>query len=1097
MAARRGPRPTGAARGKAVPPPLVEPLLRRPHLERLLDGALRRRLVTIVADAGFGKSTLLATWAAGNPAAWYTVTAADAEVGVLAAGLVDAISLRVPALATAVSGLIAAGRGPDADADESSRAGAHAALIAEALEQHLARDLVLVVDDLSEIAPTYPAGRFVEALIRMAPPLLHVVIASRAPPPFPIERLRGQGQVLGIDGASLAFSAAETEALLQHVLGADGAGAAGLLHEVTGGWPAAVRLAAEALRPVPPEERITTLAGVVRPGGAVYGYLAEEALARSDPSVRRLLDLVAPLDRFTPELCEALGAPGASTLVPAIAGRGLFLRTTDDGSWYQLTPLLREFLAGRRETGEGRAVLRRAASWHIRHGEASEALRCLTMAQDRRLASFLERHGSALLAAGDVDPVLSAVETVGDAGRSPAIDRLEGEARQVRGDWDGALRCFARLADPSGPMPSGVAWRMGLIQHLRGELDAAVATYARGTSDGGDSPDDALLHAWWASALWLRGEVAGCRALASRALREAVAADDDSALAAANTVMAMIAALDSDRRANDAHYLRALDHAERANDVLQAIRIRANRGSRFTEEGYYEEALTELDHAIRLADLAGFAAFRALALSNRGEVLMRLGRLDEAITELESARTLYQRLDSRLVSYPLGHLGEVYRQRGDMAIARAHFEEAIAIAEKTGDLQGLVPALSGLARVIVREEPERATELAARAAAAGPVLGRAAALLAVGWVALAAGDLRGARHATQEAESLARQRRDRAGLAEAIELGVRAAADATSELDRLDESLALWRDIGNPIGVARTELALAELMPAEAARPMAERALEQLRTLGARRLAGNAEHLLERLDEQRPASLEIRSLGGFEVLRDRRPVPLAEWRSRKARDVLKLLVANRGRRVARDLLLETFWPDEDPRRSAPRLSVVLSTIRSVLDPAKGRPADHYLGVDRASAWLRLDHLVVDVERFIAAAERGLRMLADGESAARGILAEAEAAFHGEFLGEDPYEDWAVATREEATGVYKRIAAGLAELALAAGERGAAIGFLLRMLERDPWDESASLRLVSVLAAAGRHGEARRAYRRYVGRMEELGLEAAAFPEEAP
>ena len=41
---------------------------------------------------------------------------------------------------------------------------------------------------------------------------------------------------------------------------------------------------------------------------------------------------------------------------------------------------------------------------------------------------------------------------------------------------------------------------------------------------------------------------------------------------------------------------------------------------------------------------------RALALSNRGETLFRLGRLDEAIADLESARMLYTRLESSLVS---------------------------------------------------------------------------------------------------------------------------------------------------------------------------------------------------------------------------------------------------------------------------------------------------------------------------------------------------------------------------------------------------------------------------------------------------------------
>ena len=84
-----------------------------------------------------------------------------------------------------------------------------------------------------------------------------------------------------------------------------------------------------------------------------------------------------------------------------------------------------------------------------------------------------------------------------------------------------------------------------------------------------------------------------------------MASGEDRALAAAHTVLAMLAALEGDRASNDAHYLRALDHAERAGDVLQIIRIRVNRGSRNLEEGAYEAAIVELDLAIRLADLGG------------------------------------------------------------------------------------------------------------------------------------------------------------------------------------------------------------------------------------------------------------------------------------------------------------------------------------------------------------------------------------------------------------------------------------------------------------------------------------------------------------
>lgn len=1094
MAGPRVARPGVAAGGRAVPPPLVEPLLRRPHLEHTLDGALRRRLVTVVADAGFGKSTLLAGWAGNRPVAWYTITPADTEVGVMAAGVVDALSLRVPGLASAIRGLVAAGRGPDAEADEALRAGAHASLVADALDRLLGRDLVLVIDDFHEIGVEDPAGHFVESLARMAPPLLHLVIASRMPLPFPVERLRGQGQVLSIDGAALAFGLEETDALLRDLLGSEDPELARVLHAATGGWPAAVRLAAEALDTVPAPERSETLGRILRPGGPVAAYLVEEAIARSDPGVRRLLDIALPLDRFTPQLCQSLGLAEAEAMLPALAGRGLFLQELGDGDWYALMPLVRELLgAAPGATTEARSTLRQAATWLIRHGDWADALVCLTRATDRRLPTFLESHGATLLAAGEVEAILAAVACIPDAKRTPAIIQLEGEARQVRGDWDGALRCFTRLASSRGPMPPGVAWRMGLIHHLRGELDTALAAYARGRLDRTDPANVALLHAWWASALWLRGDVERCRELAARALEDAERAEDDSALAAAHTVLAMLAAMDSDRRANDAHYLRALEHAGRANDVLLTIRIRANRGSRFAEEGYYAEALTELDEAIRLADLAGFAAFRALALSNRGQVLLALGRLDEAITELEAARAIYQRMESRLVAYPLGHLGEVYRERGDMALARANFEEAIAVAEAAGDQQGLVPALSGLARVVVRSEPEKAVALAARALAAGPVLARGAALLAQGWVALSRRDLDLARRSADAAASLARQRRDRATLAGSIELSVRAAADPMAERDRLDEALALWRDLGSPIGVARVELALAELLPAAAAVPVAERAQAESRRLGAWRLAGNAGRLLGMLAAEPGAAVEVRSLGGFEVLRDQLPVPLTEWRSRKARDILKVLIAARGARVLREQLLDLFWSDEDPERSGPRLSVALSTIRSVLDPDKHQSPDHYLGTDRTSAWVSIDHLPIDVEQFLGRAEVAMRAHADDEPEARQLLAETEAMYRGDFLGEDVYEDWATAAREEARATYQRVARALAAVASAEGDHAVAAGYLRRLIERDPWDEQAHLGLVATLAAAGQHGEARRAYRTYTSRMQELDLEAASFP----
>jgi DNA-binding SARP family transcriptional activator len=86
----------------------------------------------------------------------------------------------------------------------------------------------------------------------------------------------------------------------------------------------------------------------------------------------------------------------------------------------------------------------------------------------------------------------------------------------------------------------------------------------------------------------------------------------------------------------------------------------------------------------------------------------------------------------------------------------------------------------------------------------------------------------------------------------------------------------------------------------------------------------------------------------------------------------------------------------------------------------------------------------------------------------------------------------VALREEARAVYISVASTLAELASATADRDTAIGYRLRVLERDGYDERSHLGLVSELSAAGRHGEARRAYRNYVDRMQRIGAEPVPF-----
>lgn len=1052
----------------------------RPRLVALLDEGVQRRLLTVVADAGFGKSTLLGSWAAGRACAWHTVRAEDGSLSAMVSGLVGALRRQVPEL-DAIPAELQSPRGPDADAEQQTRALAYAALLADALDANLTNDLVLVLDDLHELDPAAPATKLVEGLIRTAPPNLHVIVASRTPMPFGIDRLRGRGQVLEIDATALAFTVAETLAVLENVLGDGIEDLAEPLQSAVQGWPAAVRLAVEALRTAPADQRATRLRRALRSDGPLYDYLAEEVFAAEPPAVRRLVAGVAVLPRFSAELCKAIGLTDSAETLQQLRTRGLLVSAGEDDG-YELNPLVKNFATDRLVVDERELteLSLQAGQWFESVGEHRDALACYQAVDAVRAACMLTERGHAMVSGGLAETVVAAVGALPAGLRDSAMDQLEGEARQVLGDWQGAMECFDRIIEPEGEIPVAIAWRLGLIHHLRGQTDVAIATYQRGRIDGRHPTDEALLQAWWAGAHWLRGEFAECRALITAAYETAKVSGDDRALAIVHTVLAMLAAVDSDPRGNSSHYVRALEYAERAGDLLQAIRIRVNRSSHHISEGDYALGLKELDIALELADRAGFAVFRALALNNRGEALLRLGRLDEAIGELEASRALYQKLESKRVAQPLSVLGEVYRQRGDRAMARACFEEAIPMAEETRDMQSLVPSLAGLARVLAVEEPERAAELAALARQAvdyGPVLGLSGALVALGWVTLHAGNQTEAAATAEEAAAISRKRRDRAGLADALELY---AAAGGGEV--LHEVLNIRSELGDQLGEARAELMLAGRTDGPERRELALRAHQQFLAAGATRYAAAA---LATSDATGPAPVRIECLGGFRVLRDGKAIQLGEWPSKKARDLLKILVARRCHPVARVQLLDLLWPDQDESVASPRLSVALSTVRSVLDPNKRYPPDGFVGADRATIWLDGEQAAVDVELFLHDAWEGLNT---GDLR---LLRAAEAAYSGDFLEEDVFADWAAGMREEARALYVRVARVLAER----GRRDpdAAAGYLLRILHRDQYDERAHLGLVSAFQASGAHGEARRAYRTYVQRMAELEVEPAPYP----
>ena len=1055
----------------------------------MVEAVQQRRLTVVSAGAGFGKTTLLSSWADHAHAAWYTLTPEDRAATVLVRGIVDALRLRVPGLRTDLATALRDAGGPDTEADDLFRARAYATALADDLAVRLRRDLVLILDDVDAVADAPGAVRFIEDLVRQLPPLAHVVLAARAEVPFPIERLRGQGQVLELAGGELALTPDETRSLVALALPRPDASLARELDAACGGWPAVTALAIEAVRDLGRTRRRAAIGRLHDPGGSLFNYLASEVFDSEPPQQRRLLSIAAELGRINAALAEALGIEAATDTMHRLARRGVYLQADPSApGWFTVLPLVREFTTGYRPLpdDERRAVQSAAAGWYATADMPEQALRHATASGDHALIGRLLREwGTALLRQGRAELVLAAVDRLPST-EEPALDGIAAEAHQLNGDWDAALHRYERMAG-AGPMPPRLAWRMGLIHHLRGDLDRALAAYS-GASDDDDEPTErAMLLAWWASACWLKGDATGSLDLAQRAAEIARREGDHRSLAAAHTALAMHAAMTGDRVANDGHYLQALEHAERAADVLQMIRIHGNRGSMLIEEGLYAEAITELDTAIELAGMGGYAAFRALGLSNRGEAKHRLGALEEALSDLRAAHELYTRMGSSLAAYPLSHMGELYRLRGDMTQATTCLEKALQLADDAHDVQGIVQTASRLAMVL-SADPAAAGPLVARALAVEESVDRVMALLTAGWVALRAGDLTEAGSRAREAAEMARQRRDRAGGARALELMALAGSGNAGEL--LSEALSTWRAIGDPVATARAEALRAIHDGTENAHSLDE-AIAHLVTLGARGVVSELRALIGRPAGE-PA-VAITTLGGFAVLLEGRAVPASAWQSRKARDLLKILVSSRGRPLTREYLMELLWPEDDPARLSNRLSVALATVRATLDPDRRHPSNHYVVGEGQTVRLDLARMSVDAVHFLDAAAEALQRHDAHDPSAPALLEAAESLYLGEFLEDEPYADWPVALREEARAMYASTARALAIAAATAADYDTGVRYYLRLLERDPYDEGAHLGLVACLVSARRHGDARRRYQAYSARMDELGVESAPFP----
>jgi len=299
-------------------------IIERPRLVALLDESTAR-VRTLVAPAGYGKTTLAEQWirTAGRRGAWFTARPSSTDVAALALGL-----------ARACAGLV---EGCDMRLREHLRAvpagGENVEILAEIMGEDLAGwpgDGWLVLDEYQEVARAPEAERFVAALVGEAP--LQLLIASRQRPAWVTSRGILYGEVLELNQTALAMDSHEAAEVLA---GRSTPSASGLV-ALANGWPAVIGLASVSEAEIEGEEEVPE---------SLYRFFAEEVFSALGEDVRAGLATlaVAPvLDRRLAD--ELLGVDRADTVCAAALDVGIL---AEHGAHLELHPLARSFLEER------------------------------------------------------------------------------------------------------------------------------------------------------------------------------------------------------------------------------------------------------------------------------------------------------------------------------------------------------------------------------------------------------------------------------------------------------------------------------------------------------------------------------------------------------------------------------------------------------------------------------------------------------------------------------------------------------------------------------------------------------------------------------
>jgi LuxR family maltose regulon positive regulatory protein len=1037
-------------------------ILRRERLLKMLKENLDKKLILICADAGYGKTTLLAQFCEElrYPYVFYDLDNQDNDTATFFNHLVTGIRRHYPEFGKRVLNVVSEKRSSEL---------VIGTFINEFVEQTKG-EFYIIMDDYHRLQKDRKISNVMNYFLRHLPANLHFVIASRTTPAIYLSYYLAKQELLHLGKEHLQFDIKETKALLHEIYKLNiQEDDISRIAELSEGWVTVIQLFLQKLSVTGGQVR-ETISNYIASGEDVFDYFAQEIFKNQPKIVRDFLMKTSILEFLHPKICDGILRIRASEkIMNQLETNHIFVLRSGDRLLYH--PLFQEFLNKKLVNSRSVAYIKglhnAASEYFYKRGDYSSAVNHLISARRyARAVKILDKHFEYWHKSNEHAVFVQLAERIPEpyierfpylllkkAGMYYEISKVEQGLRVV----DKALRRLRRAKDRKGMAQAyNMKWHAcHLLMQSRKALYYAKKAYA--LTSRRRSQHKAVIMMNLGNAYRVLGIFSKSQAFLEGALEMSRALKDNRLECETLHQLGMLCYNISELRKAEEIFMEITTRFQDQVHGLALAYTYRNIASIAVDNGDVGKSADYIERAESIAQQYNDHYLNHYLILLKGRISVYQGDYERAIGCFKHVIELNRKIDIKISDlYALIDLVDVYLRADDVRNAREALDQAQSVMNQGQDIpQHVIGFQVAKSRLETAEGNFTAALVSLKTA------------------------LRVSKKVYDPYQVLS--------IYHSLSEYYLAYGRIMKAFDWFKQCLTLAQKHGFEaylVLAARKQMKLFELaIEQDYMTDFVLKILERVDTDKAREVLNNI------LPDRNAYHFECNYLGGLEIKDRNGQIITPDWRTNRAKMLFVMLSGNHPKGFTKQDLLNACWPQKKVDRAVHSLQVEVSSLRKVLHELVDSTFDSDNVIVYREGYYSLNprlRIKKDVRQFESLVHEAMARESTGHMQSKQLYVQAWQVYRGDFCG-DLSTDWCSNTRayykEMAVNVLKK----LAQFELGEKNISGALRYYQKAHLLDSYDETIYIGIMRCFAALKDTDGVQKQYKLLVKMLRELDV----------